>query len=44
MTAPSMNGCIYYIIFIDDYSRKTWIYFLKAKDIFQQISRFQESC
>jgi hypothetical protein len=25
MTAPSMNDCIYYIIFIDDCSRKTWI-------------------
>jgi hypothetical protein len=23
MTAPSMNGCIYYIIFIDDCFRKT---------------------
>jgi hypothetical protein len=32
ITAPSMNGCIYYIIFINDCSRKTWIYFLKTKD------------
>jgi transposase InsO family protein len=40
MTTPSMNGCIYYIIFIDDYSRKTWIYFLKTKDEF--FSRFQD--
>jgi hypothetical protein len=23
MTAPSMNGCLYYVIFIDDCSRKT---------------------
>jgi hypothetical protein len=42
MTAPSMNGCLYYIIFIDDCSRKTWIYFLKTKD--ESFSRFQESC
>jgi hypothetical protein len=40
MTAPSMNGCIYYIIFIDDCSRKTWIYFLKTKD--ESFSRFQD--
>jgi hypothetical protein len=32
MTTPSMNGCLYYRIFIDDCSRKTWIYFLKTKD------------
>jgi transposase InsO family protein len=40
MTAPSMNGCLYYIIFIDDCSRKTWIYFLKTKD--GSFSKFQE--
>ena len=39
MTAPSMNGCIYYIIFINDCSRKTWIYFLKTKD--ESFSKFQ---
>jgi hypothetical protein len=40
MSTPSMNGCIYYIIFIDDCSRKTWIYFLKTKD--ESFSRFQD--
>jgi hypothetical protein len=40
MSTPSMNGCIYYIIFIDDCSCKTWIYFLKTKD--ESFSRFQE--
>jgi hypothetical protein len=40
MTAPSMNGCLYYIIFIDDCSRKTWIYFLKTKD--ESFSKFQD--
>jgi hypothetical protein len=40
MSAPSMNVCIYYIIFIYDCSRKTWIYFLKTKD--ESFSRFQD--
>ena len=28
------------VLFIDDYSRKTWIYFLKIKD--EVFGRFQE--
>ena len=28
----SLGGCFYYMTFIDDFSRKTWIYFLKKKD------------
>jgi len=40
MTAPSMNGFLYYIIFIDDCSHKTWIYFLKTKD--EYFSKFQD--
>jgi transposase InsO family protein len=32
MSTPSLNGCLYYLIFIDDFSRKSWIYFLKAKN------------
>jgi hypothetical protein len=40
MSAPSMNGCIYYIIFTDDCSHKTWIYFLKTKD--ESFSKFQD--
>jgi hypothetical protein len=31
MSSPSLSGCLYYVIFIDDYSRKCWIYFLKEK-------------
>jgi transposase InsO family protein len=37
---PSLGNFVYYVIFIDDYSRKTWIYFLKAKD--EVFSKFQE--
>ena len=32
MTVPSLGNFFYTVIFIDDYSRKTWISFLKAKD------------
>jgi len=28
----SLGGYLYYAIFVDDFSRKTWIYFLKNKD------------
>ena len=31
MSFHSFSGYSYCITFIDDYSRKTWIYFLKAK-------------
>jgi transposase InsO family protein len=40
MTVPSLGNFIYYIIFINDYSRKTWIYFLKTKD--EVCSKFQD--
>jgi hypothetical protein len=40
MSTPSMNGCLYYVIFIDDFSRKSWIYFLKAKN--ETFSKFLE--
>ncbi|MCO5574829.1 hypothetical protein L7F22_028622 [Adiantum nelumboides] len=28
----SLGGAVYFITFIDDYSRKVWVYFLKHKD------------
>ena len=28
---PSLGGSLYYVIFIDDFSRNTWLYFLKKK-------------
>ena len=32
MSNVSLRGYEYYIIFIDDFSRKTWIFFLKTKN------------
>eukprot|EP00253_Pinus_taeda_P036299 PITA_36299 len=39
MPVNSLGGYLYYLTFIDDYSCKTWIYFLKKKD--EVFSRFQ---
>jgi transposase InsO family protein len=42
MSSPSPSGCLYYVIFIDDYSRKCWIYFLKAKrDTFDKFKEYK---
>jgi transposase InsO family protein len=37
---PSLGKFVYYVLFIDDYSRKTWIHFLKEKD--KVLNKFQE--
>lgn len=37
---PSLSKCHYYISFVDDYSRKIWLYFLKTKD--EAFSKFVE--
>ena len=40
MSSTSLSGFEYYITFIDDYSRKTWIYFLKTKS--EMFGKFKE--
>lgn len=40
MTPKSLGGHLYYVTFIDDYSRKTWIYLMKSKD--EIFTKFQE--
>lgn len=43
MPVPPLGGYSYYIIFVNDYSRKTWIYFLKLKESSNDVlSKFKE--
>ena len=40
MSSPSLSGCLHYVLFIDNHSRKSWIYFLKAKS--ETFDKFKE--
>ena len=38
----SLVGSSYYVTFIDDYSRKVWVYFMKAKsEVFDHFKKFK---
>ena len=42
MSSSSLSGYVYYVSFINDFSRKTWIYFLKNKDeVFNKFKEFK---
>ena len=42
MQSNSISGYIYYVSFIDDYSHKTWVYFLKSKyEVFGKFKEFK---
>jgi transposase InsO family protein len=39
---PSTNGCRYYVLFVDDYSRFTWVYHILYKsEVFQCFVKFK---
>jgi hypothetical protein len=40
---PSLGKYVYYVSFIDDFSRNTWIYFLKKKSkVFDRFKEFKD--
>jgi hypothetical protein len=42
ISMPSLGGSLYYVSFIDDFSRKTWIYFLRKKsEVFENFKEFK---
>jgi hypothetical protein len=42
ISVPSLGGSLYYVSFIDDFSRKTWIYFLRKKsEVFEKFKEFK---
>ena len=42
MSVTTQSGHLYFMTFIDDYSQKTWIYFLKSKESDEVLDRFRE--
>ena len=40
--AATMGGCRYYVTFIDDHTRKVWVYFMKEKsEVFSHFQNFK---
>ena len=42
MSSSSLSGYVYYVSFIDGFSRKTWIYFLKKYEVFSKFKEFKD--
>jgi hypothetical protein len=42
VSVPSLGKSMYYVSFIDEFSRKTWIYFLRKKsEVFDRFKEFK---
>ena len=42
MSSRTLSGYVYYVSFIDDFSRRTWIYFLKEKsEVFNNFKEYK---
>jgi len=42
MNTASITGARYFLLFVDDFSRKMWVYFLKLKsDVFKEFQNFK---
>jgi hypothetical protein len=42
MSSASLTGSLYYVVFIDDFSQKSWIFFMKTKgQVFSQFEEFK---
>jgi len=42
MQTRSLGGAYYFLLFIDDYTRFTWVYFLRKKsDTFEYFKEFR---
>ena len=42
MSSSSLSGYVYYVSFVDDFSRNTWTYFMKKKDeVFNKFKEFK---
>ena len=42
MSIATQSGHLYFMMFIDNYSRMIWIYFLKSKEFDEVLNRFRE--
>jgi hypothetical protein len=42
MSIPSLGKSVYYVLFIDEFSRKTWLYFFKKEsEVFHMFKEFK---